>query len=198
MHRHKKGFVLIITGLLLIAAAFLLTIYNLWDGVRAEKASSRIAGELAERIGDSRESFPGDVKNQEFPEIEIDGNLYIGLLEIPGFDLKLPVMEEWDYERLKLSPCRYSGSYLTDDMVICAHNYARHFSPVKWIDIGSDIYFTSADGQSYHYLVSNRETVKPEGVEEMTGNGGGDWDMTLFTCSTGGQTRCAVRCVRAE
>ena len=26
----------------------------------------------------------------------------------------------------------------------------------------------------------------------------GSWDLTLFTCYVGGQTRCAVRCVRVE
>ena len=25
-----------------------------------------------------------------------------------------------------------------------------------------------------------------------------DWDLTLFTCNAGGQTRCAVRCSRIE
>ena len=24
----------------------------------------------------------------------------------------------------------------------------------------------------------------------------GDWDLTLFTCNTSGQTRCAIRCQR--
>ena len=25
-----------------------------------------------------------------------------------------------------------------------------------------------------------------------------EWDLTLFTCNTGGQTRCAVRCSRVR
>ena len=27
---------------------------------------------------------------------------------------------------------------------------------------------------------------------------GDDWDLTLFTCTTGGSARCAVRCTRVE
>ena len=88
--------------------------------------------------------------------------------------------------------------------MICAHNYASHFSPIKWIGIGTDVYFITVDQVVYHYTVSNRETVQPTAIEEMIrnqNNAGEDgvnsqWDLTLFTCNTGGQTRCAVRCDR--
>ena len=88
--------------------------------------------------------------------------------------------------------------------MICAHNYARHFSPVKWIDLGSDVYLTTVDGVMYSYKVSNIETVQPMAVDQMIKNShndknvSNDWDMTLFTCNTGGQTRCAVRCIRMD
>ena len=137
------------------------------------------------------------------PTEQIDGYEYIGTLEIPSLGLQLPVMNEWDYDRLKISPCRYSGSYYTDDLVICAHNYQKHFSPVKWIDMNADVYFITVDNVVYHYIVSNRETLQPTSVEHMIGQdsqdfGMDEWDMTLFTCSMGGQTRCAVRCIRTE
>lgn len=182
-------------GLLLIAAAFALVLYNIWDAGRAKRESDRIGEKLKISISDDGGNYADD---DGMPTIEIDGYLYIGMIEIPSLDLSLPVMEDWDYERLKISPCRYSGSYFTDDMVICAHNYAKHFSPIKKADIGSDVYFTAADGQVYHYQVSNRETVQPAAIEDMIDNTKEDWDLTLFTCNTGGRTRCAVRCVRMQ
>ena len=142
------------------------------------------------------------VPYKEMPTEVIDGERYIGILEIPSLNLTLPVMENWNYERLKVSPCRYSGSYYSDDLVICAHNYARHFSPIKWIGIGEDVIFTNVEGLRIPYKTSNISTVEPAAVDEMTdpegSNGGNTWDMTLFTCNTGGQTRCAVRCVRTD
>jgi sortase A len=39
------------------------------------------------------------------------------------------------------------------------------------------------------------EILSPFAVEEMTS---GDWDMTLFTCTVGGQSRVTVRCVLEE
>ena len=140
-------------------------------------------------------------------------------------DLKLPVMQKWDYSRLKIAPCRFSGSYFTDDLVICGHNYRRHFSPVKGIDIGENVYFVTVDNMVYHYKVSNRENLRPTSIEQMIRNQNnvdedleiagtskdngyldsdesndpesyGQWDLCLFTCTTGGQARCAVRCQR--
>ena len=40
------------------------------------------------------------------PTVTIDGYDYIGYVEAPVLGLKLPVMAEWDYDRLKIAPCR--------------------------------------------------------------------------------------------
>ena len=197
MHKNTKGNLLITLGILLIAAAAGLAGYNLWDAGRAQKAAEEITGQLISDI----ESKVEDGKTAA-PYVD-DGYEYIGVLEIPSEGLSLPVMNEWDYTRLKISPCRFTGTYYSDDLVICAHNYMRHLGPLLQIGIGEDIYFTSVDGLTIHYIVTNRETVEPTAVEQMienTSNSGTsllDWDLTLFTCNLGGQTRCAVRCSRA-
>ena len=82
-------------------------------------------------------------------------------------------------------------------MVVCAHNYAKHFSPIKWLQAGAEVYFTDMDGMRWSYEVDNVETLQPTQIEKMTTVTEEDnWDLTLFTCTTGGSARCAVRCVR--
>lgn len=206
--RKGKGNFLIAIGIVFIIAASGLVIYNVLDARLAEEASNQIAHDLMDEIRDSIEdnlaAFPYGSPDTPMPTIVVDGYEYIGILEMPSLDLTLPVMKDWDYDRLKISPCRFSGSYYADDLVICAHNYAKHFSPVKWIDIGADVYFTNVLGLTIHYVVTNRETVEPTDVATMVENTKNsessilEWDMTLFTCNTGGQTRCAVRCSRVE
>ena len=211
-YRSIIGNILIVMGLLLFSAALVLVLYNVWDGNRAERASTAIVKKLEDVIPEEV-TTPEEVIVPEglepeidptMPTEEIDGYAYIGTLKIPSLGLNLPVMAECDYTRLKSSPCVFSGSYKTNDLVICAHNYARHFSPVKWIDLGEDVYLTTVDGVMYSYKVSNIETVQPIAVDQMIKNSNNDknvsndWDMTLFTCNTGGQTRCAVRCIRMD
>ena len=200
----KIGNTLILLGLLLLLGAGSLAAYNIWDGIRADRASQHIIEEMniGQDLVEALDREPDD--DPEMPVIEVEGYYYIGILEIPSLQLTLPVMDRWDYTRLKISPCVYSGSYKTDDLVICAHNYARHFSPVKWIDMGADVYLITVDCRVYHYQVINRETLQPGSVENMIENTNNttdgtitnEWDLTLFTCNTGGQTRCAVRCAR--
>ena len=200
----KIGNTLILLGLLLLLGAGGLTAYNIWDGIRAERTSQHIIQEMdiGQDLVEALDREPDD--DPEMPVIEVEGYYYIGILEIPSLQLTLPVMDRWDYTRLKISPCVYSGSYKTDDLVICAHNYARHFSPVKRIDIGADVYLITVDCRVYHYQVTNRETLQPGAVENMIENTNNttdgtvtnEWDLTLFTCNTGGQTRCAIRCAR--
>ena len=197
--KNKKGTLLMYVGLLLIAAALVLVLYNVWDANRAEKASKAIVDKLEAEIPDGQpDQLNYSDFNKEMPTKEIDGYDYIGILDLPTLGLHLPVMASWDYDRLSISPCRYTGSYYLDDMVICAHNYVKHFSPIKWIDIGADVYFTTVEGVVYHYQVSNRETLPATAVEDMIDQTKEDWDLTLFTCNTGGKTRCAVRCSRVR
>lgn len=43
------------------------------------------------------------------------------------------------------------------------------------------------------------EVLQPTQIEKMTvKSSGDDWDLTLFTCTTGGQARYALRCVRTD
>ncbi len=104
-------------------------------------------------------------------------------------------MSDWDYTKLKKAPCRYAGSAYHDDLVICAHNYRKHFSRIKWMNSGDAVNFTDTDGNVFHYAVADVEVLNPMATEAMTS---GDWDLTLFTCTTGGQTRFALRCDRLE
>ena len=60
---------------------------------------------------------------------EIQGYDYIAVLYIPVLELELPVMDQWDYTRLTVAPCRYTGSIYSNDLVIAGHAYEPHFWP---------------------------------------------------------------------
>ena len=196
-----------VLGALLILAAAALLAYNKWDAARADKAAQQALGELEQTLTTTVEEKaksetvvlqPELDPAQPMTETELDGWSYIGFLSIPSIGLDLPVMSEWSYAGLKIAPGRYSGSTYADNMVVCAHNYAKHFSPIKWLAEGTPVYFTDMDGMRWSYEVSYVENLQPTQIEKMTEKTGesDQWDLTLFTCTTGGRARCAVRCVR--
>ena len=188
----RKGNLWMALGVVLLLGAIGLTLYNLWDAKRAGDASAAILAELDDATPETDPALGLD-SSREMPTEIVDGFAYIGTIEFPALELRLPVMDTWDYDRLRVSPCRYSGSYFKDDLVICGHNYASHFSPIKYLEPGAEVIFTSVEGLELRYLVALVETVQPTAIEDMIDT---DYDLTLFTCNPGGQTRCAVRCVR--
>ena len=121
----------------------------------------------------------------------IDGEEYIGILQIPDLALELPIIGEWSYPRLRTAPCRYVGSACTHDLIIAAHNYASHFGGLASLAQGSEVIFTDMDGNRFIYAVSETEQLPGTAIEEMKS---GDWDLTLFTCTIGGAARVTVRC----
>ena len=205
--KQKIGKICMVLGALLILASLGLLAYNKWDAARADKAAQTALGELENTLTKTIEEKnkadevvlqPELDPDQPMTEVELDGWNYIGYLSIPSIGLNLPVMSEWSYAGLKIAPGRYSGSTYADNMVVCAHNYAKHFSPITWLAEGAEVYFTDMDGMRWSYEVSAVETIQPTQIEKMTEKteDSENWDLTLFTCTTGGSARCAVRCVR--
>lgn len=189
----KKAKVLIVAGLLLICAALGLAAFNLWSESNAGKASDDVLSQMEGMLPVRSDAVPYYVldPNMAMPTFSIDGADYIGIVQIPSLGLQLPVAADWSYPQLRTSPCRYSGSAYLDDLVICGHNYSSHFGSLKYLDAGEEVILTDADGNVFIYEVCLVETMQPTAVTEMTS---GQWDLTLFTCTIGGQSRVTVRC----
>ena len=203
-NRQKPGTWLMAGGLLLIAAALLLTGYNLWDEQRAGETASRVLEQMPVTTEKPEPSPDPDEQeipdyiltpDMEMPVVEIDGDAYIGTLEIPVLDLSLPVMSEWSDAGLKTAPCRYAGTAYQSDFVIAGHNYRTHFGPLSRLAAGDRVTFTDADGNMFAYDVAEIQVLRSTAIGDMVS---GEWDLSLFTCTLGGQTRLTVRCEKIE
>ena len=196
--------VMTIIGISAVAAGLGLSGYNLWDNYRAgiqadialdavvryrEEREEAVAADLNETSETSPE-IPSD-DEREMQVLELDGHRYIGTVSIPVIDVALPVQGDWSPDLLKTSPCRYIGSPYRGDLIICAHNYDNHFGRLKNLLPGDEVIFTDVAGNDFHYTVVELETLAGTAVEEMES---GAWDLTLFTCTLGGQSRVTVRC----
>lgn len=201
--RNKKGLILITLGILLLLGAAGLAGYNIWDENRAAESVENILRQM-----DTLIPKPGEVElpegmipdyllapKMEMPTVEVEENKYIGYITIPAIGIDLPVMGEWSYPNLKIAPCRYAGSAYLDDLVICAHNYAHHFGGLSQLSIGDRVEFTDVDGNLFEYSVAEKEQLNPDEAARMLSGG---WDLSLFTCTLGGQYRVTIRCERVE
>ena len=209
--KNRIGNILKGAGLILVTAAVLLLVYNLWDGHRARESEEAILAEYLQENKKASESPDASNKEDEqnIPDYLLNPDMdmpeytlkslgdvaCIGILEIPALDLELPVISNWSYSSLKLAPCRYSGSAYKGDLVIAAHNYQSHFGGLRTLPEGSEVFFTDAVGNRFSYYVAVTEALTPWSVDDMTS---GEWPLTLFTCTLDSQNRVTVRCEYSE
>lgn len=203
--RSRCGMCCILLGILLLAGAASLLIRNNVQARQAQNASNAILLALKtvlnQKIMETSVSVVDEPWEEEKTEdgemtvCEVDGYGYIGYVSIPKLELELPVMAEWDYPRLKIAPCRYYGSTMTDNLVIAAHNYPQHFGKLSKLSKSDEVFLVDMDGVSSRYEVSEIDILDPAAVEEMTET---DCDLTMFTCTYGGASRVTVRCEKVE
>ena len=202
MSKRRVGMVMMIIGILAVAAGLGLSSYNLWDNYRAGIQANTALNTIVQRQKELALTNPLEIptmfptySDRELSTLEVDGYQYIGTLSIPVIDVTLLVLEDWSLALLKTSPCRYMGSPYQGNFIICAHNYTTHFGHLKNLLPGDEVIFTDVEGNEFCYTVVELETLAGTAVAEMEN---GAWDLTLFTCTLGGQTRVTVRCELLE
>ena len=201
-NKSKTGKRLLAAGAVCLAAAAALFVYNIISDSYAGSYSHRIVNEMTEYISQQktdREPDSSSVSSSDNSQarkgissvFSSDGCDYIGYLTIPSLELELPVASSWSYDRLNLTPCRYSGSLVTRDLVIAGHNYDSHFGRIGSLSEGSEVIFTNVMGDSFHYVTVLTESLSPDETVRMTCSG---YDLSLFTCNLMGTERVTVRC----
>lgn len=189
MHR-KLGVLMMALGLAMLAGAAGLILHNRTEQAYADASAQVALDQIRVAMAQAEEPAEDETLPEEMPVMLIDGEEYIGYLEMPTIGVTLPVMKDWSYPKLRVAPCRYSGSPQDGAMVIMAHNYERHFGQIKDLPIGAPVQFIDANGRIYRYVVDAHDTLGKYDVEEMLSDG---WDLTLFTCTYGGESRVTVR-----
>ena len=127
-----------IIGIILILIAALLVGYNIKSARKAEIKSEKVMEILKTeyKLPKLDEYIPVSTDPTVLPEINeyedllskneksenIDGNSYIGIIQIPSLEIELPVQKEWTYKGVEISPCKYSRSANRNNLCVEASN----------------------------------------------------------------------------
>ncbi|MBO5934529.1 MAG: sortase [Clostridia bacterium] len=193
----KKKFAVtfMVSGIICICVAVAILIYNNAESKKAQQYAVTVMDSIVNVISENEQlDYEQDPFDTDMLTTEIDGYEYIGYLLIPRINMELPVMAQWDYTRLKLSPCRYYGSVKTDNLVIAAHNYRSQFGYLGNLTEGDIVMFTDMEGKTFTYEVTVVELLQPTDTGKVKDTGD---DLILYTCNYRGDARITVRCCRA-
>ena len=199
--RKKIGIGCIAVGMICLLIAVAFVVYNRYEAARGEKMSQTLLQNLQTNLHEAKQSerIPEEAPldsisrddAREMMTTQVGNYDSIGILSIPVLELELPVLTEWNYEKLKNAPCHYYGSYYQPDFVIAAHNYPSHFGRLSQLQAGDLVFFTDVTGSVHCYEVVLLETLSPNATEAMITSG---FDLSLYTCTPGGGSRVTVRC----
>lgn len=187
----RFGIICILLGVCCLLSSAGLVAYNKWDDKNAQKASQDMLQEIQKQITEASHSEKTEEQPLQMPTGEINGYEYIGILSIPVLEVELPVLTDWSYAKLKVAPCLYYGNCYEPDFVIAAHNYQSHFGRLSRLQPGDIVLFTDVSGNVYYYEVILLETLAENATNEMLTSG---FDLSLYTCTSGGGSRVTVRC----
>ena len=189
----KFGIFCIVLGFLCLLTSAGWIFFNRWEEKSAEQASNALLQDVQAQIARTEETVePAEEPVQEGLTTQVNGYDCIGVLSIPVLELELPVLGKWSYEKLKVAPCLYYGSYSENNFVIAAHNYEGHFKRLSQLQSGDFVFFTDVSGCEHTYEVVLLETLSSDATEEMIT---ADFDLSLYTCTPGGGSRITVRCI---
>lgn len=192
---------MVLGGLCLLGAGALL-VYNYQVESTAQSYSSTVVSQfgtlLSLQLTDDTTTAETTVQTLDatsenieptITTLEIQGELYIGLLSIPQLELELPVHETWSYPLLQHTPCVFSGTIADGDLIIAAHNYKAHFGTLNELVLGDIISLLDADGTLYTYQLIASTQISGDELSVLES---GEWDLTLFTCLYGDNTQREV------
>lgn len=201
--KRKIGNFIFFLGICSVLVALGFFGYNQYEEHRASQGAASVMPQMVDAIlSQETRPVPQETRDPELPQeetvppgpmktMEIDGHEYIGFVTIPALELELPVMADWTYPKLQINPCRFTGSIYTDNLVLMAHNYAKHFGGLSKLTPGDRVSFTDVDGHIWKYEVIDIQITDPNDAETLTC---GEYDLVLFTCTYGGQNRVMVGC----
>jgi len=163
------------------------------------------------------EDFKEDVKDEEIPDEEIQGEQatctealpsalqedgVIGIIKIESIGIEYPVIEGANNEALNkgighLTETAAIGT--KGNCVLCGHNGSRRgtfFTPLNMVNIGDKVELMDKKGVIHEYKIVNTKIVEPR--DNSIKNTDGTERLTLFTCASRGTQRFVCECLPIE
>lgn len=181
----RKLLPLVGIGLILASAGLLLL-----SGIRGKQAQ-KIVEEIEQRLPSRTTGYAGIYTEADMPVLALDGEDYIGILDLPGYGVKLPVGSAWKTAGLTGHPCRFWGSAYDGTLVIGGTADKGQLDFCGRVNPGDRIRFTDMTGAEFDYQVTwvdRSDSAEAHWLMQEK------YDMTLFARDPYSLQYIAVRC----
>lgn len=177
----KLGTALLIAGVCFLFIPVILFSHYKIEDQKLEREALRIASLMEPLMPQRSQAYASDDADRltASPKaLEIEGQSYMGLLEIPSLGRSLPLLRSAFGASSKGLPYRLEGRAETKNLVLYSYGYPSLFGGLKKFPVGSQIDFVDLEGHTYSYLVTDQattasldaflETLAPSGLTLVT------------------------------
>lgn len=181
---------ILIPGCLLMLTGVALVIFS-HIRVQQNAASAReTAAQLLGRMPQTTVGIAGIRQNSTMPVLQLEGVDYVAVLEVPQYDVKLPVAGKWQNDALERQSCRYYGSAYNGTLVIGGSDRKGQLDFAGRIDVGAKITVTDMTGAVFSYRVRLVERSDRADAGVLLSED----DLTLFVRNSYGLEYILIRC----
>lgn len=188
----KNGKAIFILGGLLIMSSLALLLMLQVRRTQAERSNAEIVRTMETILTDRKQGAKDFDRDPEMPALEIQGEDFIALLEIPAYGLKLPVGNSWDKGTVLVHPCRFYGSAYDGTLIIGGYDQRGQFDFFDQIQDGAAVTITDMTGSTFSYALNRVERSDSAQAEILMDDTA---DLTLFVRDAQGLEYIILRCI---
>jgi len=191
MRSGKITRIILILGVILILGALLITLVPMVSQKVASSKNVEILERMNLLLPEVRAGVYDDRVDVDMPSAEIDGMNFVGIIEIPLHDVKLPIYASWDSSKVGRFPCRYMGSIYDGSLIIGGSDSADQLDFSKTISIGDAVFVTDMTGARYSYKVTWVKLTDDVSTEQLIST---EADLVLFVRNSYSLDYAVVSC----
>lgn len=188
----KKSRILQIIGYGLILGSLVAVLAGLVFQHISAEANRRVAAQIEAFLPPRVPGVKEQYSVMEMPVLQLNGSDYVALLEVPAYDVQLPVRNNWKPASLGCGPHRFYGTVYDGSLIIGGSDQKNQFDFISHMQLGDQVMVTDMTGTQFGYRVSEirrADSVPAELLMDGTG------DLTLFVRGSYSMIYIVVRCV---
>lgn len=176
-------------GLFLVLLSIVFLLGSEWLAARNHAEAVQLAEQIEANLPDRSEGDPENYSDPEMPVLQIGGEDFSGLIQIPFYGVSLPIYSSWDSGAVSRYPCRFWGSVYDNSLIVGGGK--GQFDFCGKLDLGDKVIITDMKGTVFSYetvRIDRREHADLEMLEEE------EFDLVLFAPDTVADGYIIVRC----
>ena len=190
MRRGSK--LLQILGCLLIFCGLGLLVFSRLHAEKAQTAAAQVLEQIEVILPERTAGAMDTYSTMEMPVLQIGGQDFSAVLDVPAFGRTLPVDHVWGADKVTSFPCRFYGSVYDGSLVIGGADQQGQFDWLDQIQQGSVVTITDMTGAEFSYVVDRVDRSKTAQAEVLISEAA---DLTLFVRDAYSLEYVIVRCV---